>query len=75
MHFLNFASVDGFAKAAALVTILLLLSLMFPPVHRWIVSREDDDRSGVAFGGILLALTVAGVAAVIVAAILGPHPA
>jgi hypothetical protein len=62
---------DTFAKAAVAVLVVLIVSLLAR--SRWVTDRDEgrDERTLV---GLLLGLTAAGVAVVIVAAILGPHP-
>jgi len=72
MALLAFSQVDMFAKVAALVTFLLLVWAVAR--FRWFASEADKaEESGL--GTVMLAVSAAVIAIVIVAAVLGPHPA
>ena len=64
--------VDTFERATVLFIIVALVVL--PAISRWL-SDHDDESDGQRAAVFLAGLTAVGTLLVIVAAILGPHPA
>jgi hypothetical protein len=71
MPFLHFADVDQFAKIAALVTVCLYAILIL--ARDRITSHQDGELNGGTLGGVLIAISIVGLAGVLAGAILGPH--
>ena len=70
MAIFQFAQADNFGKAGAAVTLILLIAVVVG--RHWIARR--DERDGAAMGLVLLCVALVATAAVILAAIAGPHP-
>ena len=70
MAVFQFAQADNFGKAAAVITLLFLIAVVVG--RHWIARREERDGVSIAF--VLVGVTLAATAAVILAAITGPHP-
>ncbi|MGH7661776.1 MAG: hypothetical protein ACRENA_12785 [Vulcanimicrobiaceae bacterium] len=70
MGIFQFAQADNYGIAAALITFVLLVAVVV--ARKWIVQRDEHNAASV--GGTLLALSLVAVAAVILAALAGPHP-
>lgn len=62
---------DNFATAAAVITAILLIALIVGARH---VNARDEQRDENFISGTLVVLTIVGVAAVLLAAVSGPHP-
>lgn len=70
MAMFQFAQADNFGKAAAALTLLLLIVVF--AARRWIAQRDEPD--GATIGRLLLGVSLVVIAAVILAAVTGPHP-
>lgn len=70
MAIFQFAQADDFGKAAALVTFISLVAVVV--ARKWIAQRDEPDAA--TLGRVLLGTSLVVVAAVILAAIAGPHP-
>ena len=64
------AQADNFGKAAAVVTLMLIVAVVFG--RKWIAQRDEPNSASI--GGVLLGLSLIAIAAVLIAAITGPHP-
>jgi hypothetical protein len=70
MPVFQLAQADDFGKAAALITLVLLVAVIFG--RKWIAGRDEQNAGSV--GAVLLGISLVAIAAVILAAIAGPHP-
>lgn len=61
---------DGFARAAAIVTGVAMLTAIMR--NTWF-AQLDEERDGPMIAALLVGLTLVGVAAIIIAETLGPH--
>jgi Ca2+/H+ antiporter len=66
----QFAQADTFGETAAAVTLAALVAVVL--ARKWIAQREERD--GATIGSVLLAVSAVVVAAIIIAALAGPHP-
>ena len=62
---------DNFATAAAAITAILLIALVIGARY---ANARDEQRDENLISGTLVVLTIVGVAAVLLAAVSGPHP-
>lgn len=72
MAFVLFAQADTFAKAAAIVTLTLIVWAIAR--FRWFANGAETADEG-KLSGVMVAVSAVVVAVAILAAILGPHPA
>ena len=67
-----FAQTDLFERATILFVVFALIAL--PAIGKWL-TEHDDDGSDRRIAMFLAGLTAIGTIVVLVAAVLGPHPA